>query len=97
MCFVLSLYCCTRAVGQHPGFNAVAVSFLAGNAAGNVAPTPGAVGAVEGLLAGALAWTAGMDHGAALAAVLLFRLLTFVLPVLPGWAAFVWLQRRRAI
>ncbi|MFD7642389.1 YbhN family protein [Kitasatospora sp. NPDC059795] len=97
MCFVLSLYCCTRAVGQHPGFNPVAVSFLAGNAVGNVAPTPGAVGAVEGLLAGALAWTAGMDRGTAFAAVLLFRLLTFVLPVLPGWAAFVWLQRRRAI
>ncbi|MGW4382728.1 lysylphosphatidylglycerol synthase domain-containing protein [Kitasatospora sp. NPDC004531] len=97
MCFVVSLYCCTRAVGQHPGFNAVAVSFLAGNAVGNVAPTPGAVGAVEGLLAGALVWTSGMDEGTAFAAVLLFRLLTFVLPVLPGWAAFVWLQRRRAI
>ncbi|MEV7118115.1 lysylphosphatidylglycerol synthase transmembrane domain-containing protein [Kitasatospora griseola] len=97
MCFVLSLYCCTRAVGQYPGFNAVAVSFLTGNAVGNVAPTPGAVGAVEGLLSGMLVMTGGMDKGTALAAVLLYRLLTFVLPLLPGWAAFAWLQRRRAI
>ncbi|MFG2695207.1 YbhN family protein [Kitasatospora sp. NPDC048407] len=97
MCFVACLYCCTRAVGQHPGFNAVAVSFLAGNAAGNVVPTPGGVGGVEGLTAGMLKATAGLDYGTALAAVMLYRLLTFILPVLPGWAAFTWLKRRRAI
>ncbi|MFD8483546.1 YbhN family protein [Kitasatospora sp. NPDC059673] len=97
MCFVVCLYCCTRAVGQHPGFNAVAVSFLAGNAAGNVVPTPGGVGGVEGLTAGMLNATAGTNYGTALAAVVLYRLLTFVLPVLPGWVAFTWLKRRRAI
>ncbi|MFD8594708.1 YbhN family protein [Kitasatospora sp. NPDC059646] len=97
MCFVVCLYCCTRAVGEHPGFNAVAVSFLAGNAAGNVVPTPGGIGGVEGLTAGMLTTTAGTSPGTALAAVLLYRLLTFVLPVLPGWAAFSWLKRRRAI
>ncbi|WP_051653147.1 lysylphosphatidylglycerol synthase transmembrane domain-containing protein [Kitasatospora cheerisanensis] len=97
MCFVVCLYCCTRAVGQHPGFNAVAVSFLAGNAAGNVVPTPGGIGGVESLTAGMLTTTAGMGSGTAIAAVMLYRLLTFIIPVLPGWAAFSWLKRRRAI
>ncbi|MFJ1752889.1 lysylphosphatidylglycerol synthase domain-containing protein [Kitasatospora sp. NPDC088134] len=97
MCFVMCLYCCTRAVGQYPGFNAVAVGFLAGNAAGNVAPTPGGVGGVEVLMSLTLAEAGHFDSTGALAAVVLFRVLTFMLPVLPGWAAFAWLQRRRAI
>ncbi|MFJ5230608.1 lysylphosphatidylglycerol synthase domain-containing protein [Kitasatospora sp. NPDC088391] len=97
MCFVMCLYCCTRAVGQYPGFNAVAVGFLAGNAAGNVAPTPGGVGGVEVLMSFTLAEAGHFDSTGALAAVVLFRVLTFMLPVLPGWAAFAWLQRRRAI
>jgi len=29
--------------------------------------------------------------------VLLFRLVTFWIPILPGWASFLWLQRRAAI
>ncbi|MFD9123841.1 lysylphosphatidylglycerol synthase domain-containing protein [Kitasatospora sp. NPDC059571] len=94
---VACLYCCALAVGARPDFSAVAVVFLAGNAAGSAAPTPGGVGLVESLLITGLASTGGMDEGAALAAVLLFRLLTFLLPVLPGWAAFGWLQRRRAL
>ncbi|MFJ5922368.1 YbhN family protein [Kitasatospora sp. NPDC092948] len=97
MCFVLCLYCCTRAIGQYPGFNAVAVSFLAGNAAGNVVPTPGGVGGVEVLMPTILVASGHIDQNGALAAVLLLRLFTFILPVLPGWAAFAWLQRRKAI
>ncbi|MFB7666831.1 lysylphosphatidylglycerol synthase domain-containing protein [Kitasatospora sp. NPDC056138] len=97
MAFVACLYCCTRAVGQQPSFAAVAVTFLAGNAAGSAAPTPGGSGVVEGLLTEALASTASIDRGTAFAAVILFRLLTFVLPILPGWAGFAWLQRRGAL
>ncbi|WP_051731860.1 lysylphosphatidylglycerol synthase transmembrane domain-containing protein [Kitasatospora phosalacinea] len=97
MCFVLCLYCCTRAAGQHPGFNAVAMTFLAGNAAGNVLPTPGGVGGVDLLMPTLLSLTSGVGQDGAQASVLLFRLLTFILPVLPGWAAFAWLKRRQAI
>ncbi|MFE1317698.1 lysylphosphatidylglycerol synthase domain-containing protein [Kitasatospora phosalacinea] len=97
MCFVVCLYCCTRAVGQHPDFDAVAVTFLAGNAAGNVLPTPGGLGGVEVLMPNLLAVTGHLDDPSAQAAVLLFRLLTFILPVLPGWAAFAWLKRREQI
>ncbi|GAA0676145.1 hypothetical protein GCM10010193_31540 [Kitasatospora atroaurantiaca] len=97
MAFVLCLYCCVLAVGQQPQFAPVAVTFLAGNAAASAVPTPGGAGAVEGLLTEALARTGSMDHGTAFAAVMLFRLLIFLLPALPGWAAFAWLQRRKAL
>lgn len=76
---------------------AVAVVFLAGNAIGSTAPTPGGLGAVEAALIGGLAAVAGVPAAVALPAVLLFRALTFWLPVLPGWAAFGYLQRREAI
>ncbi|WP_354641301.1 lysylphosphatidylglycerol synthase transmembrane domain-containing protein [Kitasatospora camelliae] len=97
MAFVVCLYCCVQAVGRQPDFSAVAVTFLAGNAVGSAAPTPGGVGGVETVMTKMLASTGAMDEGAALAAVMLFRLLVFLLPVLPGWAAFAWLQRRKAL
>ncbi|MFD0272694.1 lysylphosphatidylglycerol synthase domain-containing protein [Kitasatospora sp. NPDC127111] len=97
LCLVACLYCCVRAVGREPGFASVAVVFLIGNAVGNAAPTPGGAGAVDSALVTLLEHTASMEEGGALAAVALYRLLTLVLPVLPGWAAFAWLQRRGAL
>ncbi|GAB3741810.1 lysylphosphatidylglycerol synthase domain-containing protein [Nocardiopsis nanhaiensis] len=76
---------------------AVAVVFLAGNAIGSAAPTPGGLGAVEAALIGGLTAVAGISAAVALPAVLLFRVLTFWFPVLPGWAAFSYLQRKEAI
>ncbi|MCX5192495.1 flippase-like domain-containing protein [Streptomyces sp. NBC_00249] len=94
---VACLYCCALAFGQHPDFAAVAVANLVGVAVGSAVPTPGGVGGVEAALAFALEKITGMPEGSAIAPVLLFRLLTFWLPVLPGWLAFVWLQRNKAI
>jgi uncharacterized protein (TIRG00374 family) len=74
----------------------VAVVFLTGNALGSAAPTPGGLGAVELALSGGLT-VAGLPAETATSAVLLFRLLTFWLPVLPGWAAFAYLQRREML
>ena len=93
----LCLYGCVLALGQHAGFAAVAIADLIGGALGAAVPTPGGVGGVEAVLSGALAQTTGMPYADALTAVLLFRLLTFWLPVLPGWLAFAWLQRRKAL
>lgn len=97
ICLIACLYCCARAIGREPSFASVAVVFLVGNAVGSAAPTPGGAGAVDGMLITLLQQTASMERGGALAAVALYRLLTLILPVLPGWAAFVWLQRRRAL
>ena len=67
--------------------------YLTGAALGSVVPTPGGLGAVEAALAAGLTAT-GMAAATAVSAVLLFRLLTFWLPVPVGWAAFNYLQRR---
>lgn len=91
------LYGCTLALGQHPSFAGVAIANLVGGALGSAIPTPGGVGGVETTLPLALEQTTGMSEATAIPAVLLFRLLTFWLPVLPGWLAFVWLQRRKSL
>lgn len=94
--FIVCLDACVRAFGGSLSFTAVAVVFLAGNAIGSAAPTPGGLGAVEASLIAGLTLS-GQPYEVATSAVLLYRLLTFWLPVLPGWASFTWLQRHQAI
>jgi len=67
--------------------------YLIGSAVSTAAPTPGGLGATEAaLVAGYTA--VGIAGSTAFAAVLLFRLVTFWLPILPGWLALATLQRR---
>lgn len=94
--FVVCLDASIRAFGGELSWTAVVVVFLTGNALGSAAPTPGGLGAVEGALSVGLT-ISGLSADTATSAVLLFRLLTFWLPVLPGWAAFTYLQRKKAI
>ncbi|MEW9549611.1 YbhN family protein [Nonomuraea sp. NPDC050783] len=94
--FVTCLDACVSAFGGSLSFTAVAVVYLTANAIGSAAPTPGGLGAVEGALALGLT-VAGLPAELATSAVLLHRLLTFWLPVLPGWAAFTYLQRHEAL
>ncbi|WP_405785355.1 MULTISPECIES: lysylphosphatidylglycerol synthase domain-containing protein [unclassified Streptomyces] len=94
--FVVCLDGCVRAFGGHLSYAAIAVVFLAGNALGSAAPTPGGVGAVELALTGGLI-AAGLPKEIATPAVLFFRLLTFWLPVLPGWLYFTHLTRKGAL
>ncbi|MFI8424836.1 lysylphosphatidylglycerol synthase domain-containing protein [Streptomyces sp. NPDC085460] len=98
--FVLCLDASIRAFGHGSlsySFASVAVVFLAGNALGSAAPTPGGVGAVEGALIGGLVTVANVPIDVATPAVLLYRLLTLWLPVLPGWICFNWLTKRGAL
>ncbi|MEU5536046.1 lysylphosphatidylglycerol synthase domain-containing protein [Streptomyces sp. NPDC020362] len=98
-CFVMCLDASIRAFGDSANsisLASVAVVFLAGNALGSAAPTPGGVGAVEASLTlGLIAF--GLPKEVAAPAVLLFRLLTLWLPVLPGWLAFNQLTRKGAL
>ncbi|MEU6787147.1 lysylphosphatidylglycerol synthase transmembrane domain-containing protein [Nonomuraea angiospora] len=96
LAFVLCLDACVAAFGGTLSFTAVAVVYLTANAIGSAAPTPGGLGAVELALAGGLT-VAGVPAELATSAVLLHRLLTFWLPVLPGWAAFTYLQRHESL
>ena len=70
--------------------------YLAGATIGQAAPTPGGLGAVEAALAAGLT-AAGLDGGLAVSAVLLFRLVTFWLPTIPGYLSFNWLTKKGAL
>jgi len=94
---VLVMGACIDAFGESVPWVLVAVIVLAGTALGSAAPTPGGLGAVEAVLAAGLTAAAGLDGAVAVSSVLLFRLLTFWLPVVPGWLAFTMLQRRDAL
>ncbi|MFC4331200.1 YbhN family protein [Streptomyces andamanensis] len=98
-CFVMCLDASIRAFGDEStslSIASVAVVFLAGNALGSAAPTPGGVGAVEATLTVGLI-AVGLPKEVAAPAVLMFRLLTLWLPVLPGWLAFNHLTRKGAL
>ncbi|MFD9336541.1 lysylphosphatidylglycerol synthase domain-containing protein [Streptomyces sp. NPDC060028] len=97
-CFVMCLDASIRAFGggQAISYASIAVVFLAGNALGSAAPTPGGIGAVETTLTLGLV-AAGLDKEIAISSVLLFRTMTFWLPVLPGWISFNFLTRKEAI
>jgi uncharacterized membrane protein YbhN (UPF0104 family) len=75
---------------------AVAVVYLTGNAIGSAVPTPGGIGAVEAALSAGLT-AAGLPGAVALSSVLLFRTVTFWLPVPVGWVALNYMQRRGAL
>jgi glycosyltransferase 2 family protein len=95
--YILCLQVSVLAVGGHAPFFAVAVVFLTGQAIGSVVPTPGGLGAIEIALSGALTTIAHVPVAFALSAVLLFRLLTFWLPIPVGWGAMNYLQRHDAL
>ncbi|MFE9255520.1 lysylphosphatidylglycerol synthase domain-containing protein [Streptomyces sp. NPDC006879] len=97
-CFVMCLDASVRAFGGggSVSYASIAVVFLAGNALGSAAPTPGGVGAVETTLTFGLI-AVGVDKEIALSAVLLFRAMTFWLPVLPGWLSFNHLTRKGSL
>jgi glycosyltransferase 2 family protein len=96
--YILCLDVSVRAVGvTHAPFFAIAVVYLTGNALGSIVPTPGGLGAVELALSGGLTTIAHVPGAYALSAVLLFRLITFWLPVPVGWVALNYLQRKDAI
>ncbi|WP_328448481.1 flippase-like domain-containing protein [Streptomyces sp. NBC_00386] len=99
-CFVMCLDASIRAFGNEEtaslSLASVAVVFLAGNALGSAAPTPGGVGAVEATLTVGLI-AVGLPKEVAAPAVLLYRLLTLWIPVLPGWLFFNHLTRKGAL
>jgi glycosyltransferase 2 family protein len=94
--YIGCLAVCIRALGGSVPIASVAVVYLTASAAGSLVPTPGGLGAIEALMSAGLT-AAGMQGAAALSAVLLYRLLTFWLPVPIGWVALKQLERRQAL
>ena len=94
--YILCLYVCVRALGGVRPVPSVAVVYLTGSALGSIVPTPGGLGAVETVLSAGLVAT-GLPAAVAVSSVLLFRLLTFWLPVPVGWVALRYLEREDAL
>jgi uncharacterized protein (TIRG00374 family) len=94
--YILCLAACVAAFGRSLPIASIAVVYLTGSAIGSILPTPGGLGGVEAALTAGLT-AAGLPGAVAVSAVLLFRLLTFWLPVPFGWAALSFLERNQAL
>ena len=90
---LLCLAACVAAVGVHVAFPALLLTYTAGTAAGSLLPLPAGLGAVETAMTVGLT-VAGAAASPALAAVVLYRLLSTGSVVVIGWAV-VALQRLR--
>lgn len=90
--YILCLAACVAAFGGAVPLAKIGVVYLTGVALGSIIPTPGGLGAVEAALTAGLT-AAAVPGGVAVSAVLLYRLLTFWLPVPVGMVALHYLQR----
>src|SRR5215217_21170 len=88
---VAVLWASFRAFGDTPPIAVITQAFFVGMF-GNLLPMPGGVGGVEGGMIAALA-AFEVDAGQAVVAVLLFRAITFWLPMIPGVIAYFQLRR----
>jgi uncharacterized protein (TIRG00374 family) len=91
-----TLAVCLRAFGPYGTLLKVAAVYLGGMAIAAASPTPDGLGALEAALVAGLT-ALGYPAAQAVAGVLTYRLFNFWLPILPGLAAFRYLQRRQVI
>ena len=90
--YVLSFAASLWAFGYTLPFSMLAITYLASNTVGSVVPAPGGIGPVEIALTAGLA-TAGVPGGVALSAAIVYRLVTFWIPIPVGWLSLRRLQR----
>ena len=90
-CQVGVLWAAFHAFGGAPPLAVLTQAFFVGMF-GNLLPMPGGVGGVEGGMIAALA-AFDVDAGQAVVAVLLFRAMTFWLPLIPGVIAYFQLRK----
>jgi uncharacterized protein (TIRG00374 family) len=91
--YIAALAASIKAFATGPSLVIIGAVYLGAAALAAAAPTPGGLGAIESALIAGLAGV-GMQAGPAVSAVLLYRLATYWLPVLPGWLSWRLLQRR---
>jgi glycosyltransferase 2 family protein len=89
---IFAIYASARAIGVDITFSDALVTYTIGNVAANLIPTPGGIGAVEaGVYAGLV--LVGVDGSDATLITLLYRLITYWLPILPGYYFFWGLRK----
>jgi uncharacterized protein (TIRG00374 family) len=93
LAYVGALTAAINAFGGGVPIAKIGAVYLAASALAAATPTPGGLGAIEAALVAGLTGV-GMASGPAVSTVLTYRLATYWLPVLPGWWAWWYLQRR---
>jgi glycosyltransferase 2 family protein len=93
LAYIAALAASVQAFGGGPGLIELGAVYLAAAALAAAAPTPGGLGAIEAALVAGLTGI-GMQPGPAVSTVLLYRLATYWLPVLPGWLCWRSLQHQ---
>jgi hypothetical protein len=83
----LCLWCTFQAFGYTVGLGHLLVGYVVAYSIGTLAPTPGGLGAVEGLMI-ALFLSFGVPSAIAVAVVLVYRIINFWLPIPPGFIAY---------
>jgi len=89
----LCLAAAISAVGVHPPWSSLFLAYGVAMSAGSVGLTPGGLGVIEVALAAALV-QAGVKGQHAIAAVLVYRLISFWLVMIGGWLIMAILVRR---
>ncbi len=87
LAYSVILFVCALAMNVHLSMLDVVYVFTIGSIVASVTPTPGGLGGTEAAYVASLT-SIGVDSSVALAITLLYRLMTFWLPIIPGFAAF---------
>ena len=96
LAYIAALACVCNAFDAGVGVAEIGAVYLGSSLLAAAAPTPGGLGALEAaLVAGVTA--IGVASAVAVATVLSYRLVTYWLPILPGWISFRLLERRNYI
>ena len=93
LAYIGGLAASVQAFGGGAGITEIGAVYLGAALIAAASPTPGGLGAIEAALVAGLTGI-GLPPGPAVSAVLTYRLATYWLPVLPGWASLRILQKR---
>lgn len=85
---LLCLWCTFAAFGYAIGLGPLLIGYVVAYSIGTLAPTPGGLGAVEGLMI-ALFASFGVPSAVAVAVVLVYRIINFWLPIPPGFVSYL--------
>ncbi len=96
LAYIAALAASLAAFHADVSFAEIGAVYLGASLIAAAAPTPGGLGALEAAVVAGLTGV-GVESGVAVAAVLAYRLVTYWLPIVPGWLAFRRLDRRGLI
>lgn len=87
------LWAATKSVGIDLPLIDIFIAFAIGNTALTISPTPGGLGAVEAAITSVIV-SADVSPSLALASVVLFRIISYWLPIVPGYTAFRYILKK---